>query len=195
MKKIIKDSRFPTQSSLCLVLVIACIFTLLMGLSGCGSSSPDVSAVAVAKKAAQAYADGDASAYYDLLAPGYTEYAIGEDGEYKTADEFKENVIQREIDEMKDEFADRCGKDYSVEVSLCGYDLVEDKDTLERAKKELVSEYKYKDGEIENVNVIEIGLSCSGNNKNDTVYKSYNCVEVDGEWYIHRPDIEALSES
>ena len=94
----------------CLRVKVLALFAIILVipvvLSGCGS----VSAEDVAKKAAQAYIDGDAAAYYQLLAPGYVEYMIGKDGWYKTAEEFQKDAIQDNIDELKDKFIDRCGK-------------------------------------------------------------------------------------
>lgn len=172
-----------------LLALFAATLTMSAALCGCGSSSAEN----VAQKAAQAYVDGDSSAYYDLLAPGYVEYVIGDDGWYDSAEEFKEDVILDDIDELKDKFVDRCGENYSVEVSVSNVEPVEDETTLEKVQKELIRDYNYEESDIEDVTEVEVRFRCTGNDTGGDLYKTYYCVKEKGSWYIHRPDIDVLS--
>lgn len=174
----------------CLRVKVLALFAIILVipvvLSGCGS----VSAEDVAKKAAQAYIDGDAAAYYQLLAPGYVEYMIGKD---KTAEEFQKDAIQDNIDELKDKFIDRCGKNYSVEISVANVESIEDKETLSKVQKELVRDFNYENGDIQGVTKVEINFRCKGNGTGGDLLKTYYCVREKGNWYIHRADIDSLS--
>lgn len=163
--------------------------TISVALCGCSSSSAEN----VAKKAAQAYVDENASAYCKLLAPGYIDYIVGNDGWYNTTDEFKEDVIQDDMDELKNKFVKRYGENYSVEVSVLNVKSVEDEKTLERVQKELINDYNYEEGDIKDAAKVEIRFRCKGNNTGGDIYHTTYCVKVGGSWYIHRPDINALS--
>lgn len=171
-----------------MVLLIA-MLTIFAAFCGCTSSSAED----VAQKAAQAYVDGDASAYYDLLAPGYVDYVVGDDGWYETADEFKEDAVQDSIDELRDKFVDRCGENYSAEVSVVSVEPCQDVSTLEKVQKELIRDYNYEEGDIEDVTEVEVRFRCTGNDTGGDLYKTYYCVKENGSWYIHRPDIDVLS--
>lgn len=185
MNTILKKTKFEMG----LLVVFVTILIMPAVLSGCGSSSDE----SVAKKAAQAYVDGDASAYYELLAPGYVEYMVGSDGWYKTAEEFQEEVIMDSINELKDQFADRCGENYSVAISVSNVEPIEDKETFEKVKKELVRDFNYEDGDIKDVTEVEIRFRCTGNGTGEDFLKTYYCVKENGNWYIHGPDIDVLS--
>ncbi len=185
MNRILKEIKSETG----LLVLLVTILTMPAVLSGCGSSSAE----SVAEKAAQAYIDGDASAYYELLAPGYVEYMVGSDGWYKTAEEFQEEAIQDSIDELKDKFADRCGENYSAAISVSNVEPVGDKETLEKVQKELVRDFNYEDGDIEDVTEVDIRFRCMGNGTGGDLLKTYYCVKENGNWYIHRPDIDVLS--
>ncbi len=182
-----KNNKNLLKSVLSFALAIM-VFLSITVMAGCSSSSAE----AVAEKAAQAYVDGDSSAYYNLLAPGYVDYVVGSDGWYKTADEFKEDVIQDNIDELQKKFENRCGKNYSVEVSVVSVDTCKDDNVLENAKKELVRDYNYEDGDIQDINQVEVRFRCTGNDTGGDIYHTFNCVKEKGKWYIHRPDIETL---
>lgn len=166
----------------------ATLFTVIALFSGCTSSSAEN----VAKEAALAYVDGDTSTYYNLLAPGYVDYVVGDDGWYKTADEFKEDVIQDNIDDLQDKFENRCGENYSVEVSVASVEPCEDDLVREKVQKELIRDYNYEQGDIEDVTQVEVRFRCTGNGTGGDIYHTFNCVKEKGRWYIHRPDIDAL---
>lgn len=182
-----KSKKSQTVKKLTAVLVAVLIMST--ALCGCGSTN----AISVAKEAAQAYVDGDAAAYYELLAPVYTEYMVGDGGWYDTADEFMEDVIQDDMDELKEKFIDRCGENYSVEVSLAGIEAIEDEETFEKVQKELIGDYNYEEGDIKKAAEVEIRFRCTGNDTGGDLYHTYHCVKTDGGWYIHRPEIDALS--
>lgn len=63
-----------------LIVIPLAVLSVTSLLNGCAASSAED----VAKDAAQAYIDGNASAYSDLLAPGYVDYMIGSGGWYDT---------------------------------------------------------------------------------------------------------------
>ncbi len=184
--KLMKKKRL-LKSILSFLLTITAFISIAV-MTGCSASSAEN----VAQMAAQAYVDGDTSAYYDLLAPGYVDYVVGDDGWYETADEFKEDVIQDDIDELKDKFVDRCGENYSVEVSVSNVEPCEDEETLEKVQKELIRDYNYEEGDISAVTQVEVKLRCTGNDTGGDIYHTYYCVKENGSWYVHRPDIDAL---
>lgn len=172
-----------------LIVIPLAVLSVTALLNGCAASSAED----VAKDAAQAYIDGNASAYSDLLAPGYVDYMIGSGGWYDTVEEFQEDVIQDDIDELKDKFIDRCGENYSVAVTVTSVEPCEDEETLTKVQKELIKDYNYKEGDVTSVTQVEVKLRCTGNDTGGDIYHTYYCVKENGNWYIHRPDIDALS--
>lgn len=180
-KKIKFDFRF--------IIILLAVLTVPMLLSGCTSSSPED----VAKKAAQAYVEGNASAYYSLLAPGYVDYIVGDHGWYKTPEAFQKGAIQDSIDDLRDTFLNRCGTNYSVTVSVVNVNPCEDPTTLRNVLKELIRDYNYEEGDIEAITQVEVKFRYTGNNTGGDLFKTYCCVKERGQWYIHRPDIYALS--
>lgn len=175
------------KTKLVTIFIILLLFSAVF--SGCSSSSAED----VAQKAAQAIVDGDSSAYYDLLAPGYIDYMVGSGGWYSTAEQFKEDAIQDSIDELKDKCIHRCGEDYSVEISISNVEPCEDKQLLEKVQKELIRDFNYEKGDIEAVTQVEVRFRCTGNGTGGDFYKMYYCIKEKGNWFIHRPDIDVLS--
>ena len=169
-------------------LVTMLLFSIII-ISGCTSTSAE----SVAEKAAQAYVDGNVSAYYQLLAPGYVDYIVGDDGWYSTAVEFQEDVIQEDIDELKDNFIKRCSENYSVRISVSNVVPCEDEAMLKQVQKELIQDYNYEEGDISAVTQVEIKFRCTGNDTGGDIYHTYYCVKEKGNWYIHRPDINSFS--
>ncbi len=170
-------------------LLVTMIVLNIIIISGCASNSAET----VAEKAAQSYVNDDASAYCELLAPGYVEYVIGDDGWHNTIEEFQKDVIQEDIDELNDKFIERCGENYSVRVSVSNIEPCEDKAILEKVQKELIQDYNYEEGDISAVTQVEIKFRCTGNNTGGDIYHNYYCIKEKGNWYIHRPDIDSLS--
>lgn len=166
------------------VALFCCIMLTACG----GSSSPE----SVAEKAGQAYVDQDASAYYNLLAKGYADYVVGPHGWYKSEEEFEEDVIGENMEDLHDKFKSRCGSDYTVTVSAKTTETCDDEATLKKVRSELVSNYEYESEAIQDAAEVEIKYRVVGGGTGGDYTQTLNCVKVGGGWYIHQPEIDAL---
>ncbi len=173
-----------------LITILLAVLTVPMLFSGCTSSSSDdpTNVTNVAKNAAQAFFEGNASAYYSFLAPGYVDYINSDTNLDQTPE-----TLQDFLNTLQTGIVKRFGENYSVTVSVISVKPCENRTTFEKVVKELVRDYNYEENDIEDVAQVELNLQFTGKNTSDESDCTMDCVKERGKWYIFHENINALS--